>query len=124
MSTETEYEKLVRVTGEARDVLRELRGTLKDIKDVRREVDGMIAEIHDIVKRELEVEVAAGLAGYAQSLLDAVDKATKKVYARFDTLTAILTDEDPKSKRKKIPSLQEALEARAVLEAFGEKRAP
>jgi hypothetical protein len=112
------YERLQKATGEAREVIAELHGILKDIKEVKREAQKVVDEIMPKIMGHLDKSTEAGLSGYSKSILEAIDNATAAVYKRFDTLADTLLGEDKAAKRKGKPSLQEVTEARNIIDRF------
>jgi len=106
-----------------RTVTRELHEAIQEAKQVRRELQQLFDAIGPTIDRRISEEVGAGLERYQNSLHDAIAKAEKTIFHRFDTLVDTLLGEDWKKRKKREPTLQEQLLDRdAPMTAFERTR--
>jgi predicted transcriptional regulator len=102
-----EINELKEATRRAHEAIKDLKLAIREAQETSDEIKQMI---HDEIYDRVDAEVAAGLDDYKTVLSEAIDKATDKVFARFDYLADILMGEDKQSQRKGKKSIIELLE--------------
>lgn len=82
---------------EAHQLLKDIRAERRDLLEQRAEiqkfVDGLPNRMTDLVTQSMADHIRMGLESYDQALGEAIDKATARVYGRFDTLASIMLGE-------------------------------
>jgi truncated hemoglobin YjbI len=102
----SEVNELKEATRRAHEAIKDLKLAIREAQETSDEIKQMI---HDEIYDRVDAEVAAGLDDYKTVLSEAIDKATDKVFARFDYLADILMGEDKQSQRKGKKSITELL---------------
>lgn len=99
-----EHEALKQTVREAHEAIKDLNRLIKEGKDV---MEKILAASTFAVNEGMAKAIEAGLGGYQDALMVAIEDAEKGVYRRFDTLASILLGEDKVSKKRGLPSLVE-----------------
>lgn len=81
-----EQDELRELIQEAHRVMKDLRHVLKQARD---QIDSLMV---DRIEARLDEVTAKALTEYQSTIMDAIEKSTTKVFARFDKLTSILLD--------------------------------
>jgi NTP pyrophosphatase (non-canonical NTP hydrolase) len=88
---EEPLERLKTATREANEAAQNLRQAKKDVEATWKQIQ---QEIEDVIAQH----VSSGLKGYNEAVQEAIKKAEKTVYKRFDDLCDILLGEDARVK--------------------------
>lgn len=92
-----DIERLVELNREAHEAIKDLSRLLKEAKEYQRGVqtliDSSIKDIKVTVDEIIGDVVEVGLAAYEQKIMEAIDGATDRIYARFDSLGDIILGE-------------------------------
>jgi hypothetical protein len=102
---------------ELRELITEGHKLMKDLTRVLKEARATRDELPGEVVAKIDTAVKTGLDEYSTALTDAIDKATAKVFRRFDQLAAICLGEDPQSVRTGVPTVPDLL--RGYIKAKG-----
>lgn len=88
--------------------LREVNGTLKDLRDERRRVEELLGrKIDELVDTRFEAAVTEGLEDFGTSLDAAIAGATQGIFNRFDLIAGVALGEDAANVRKGGESLEQ-----------------
>lgn len=103
-----------------RDELRaEIRTAHETLTDLRRETKDARTLIPLLLDETFEAEVRKRLDLLGQETKEATDRATEKVFARFDALADLILEGRRKGRENR-PSFSEMTQARAVIDAWKE----
>lgn len=90
-------EQLVAANEEAHQNIKDLRALIREAEEYKAGVEKMtndtIESIHDTVEDLINQTVAEGLEAYQEKIMEAIERTTDAVYARFDSLANILLGE-------------------------------
>lgn len=94
----------------ARELLAEVRGTLKDLKAARREMEEYLrTEVSALIKEELAHQVQMHVGALGEETRKAMDRAVAKVGREFDRLESVFLGTEKGGGR---PPLEDMMRAR------------
>jgi ABC-type transporter MlaC component len=111
-----------RKTDELRAATRAANEALADLKRERKALEDDVNQFRRIMQTSIHERidecVVANLERLQQQVDEQIQRSTKAVIDRFDTLSDILTGQDRDSQRRGLPSIEELAEARDVFDRF------
>jgi hypothetical protein len=106
--SDNQIEKAEQVLEELKIATREARECLKDFKGMVREYNAIMFEWKINAQKRIDSVVKEGLDNYQGALLEATEKGSQAVFARFDKLYDLLTTGGDHTQ----PSIPELIQAK------------
>lgn len=94
------------VTREAHEAIKDLRAVIREANQAKEE---LLLRLTATWEHGVDAVVKQGLESYQATLAKAIEDAQKRVNDRFDRLADLMLGEDPRTRRKGEPSLEELI---------------